>query len=156
MSARNKIRIAGVVLFILYLYFLLHITLFTGHLLLQLKTGLPPMKLQPTIVHLMLTKSIGFILRNLVGNILLFVPFGFLIPIIFLSTQKKPGIEATAVIILGLLTTLTIEILQRFVALRIFDIDDIILNTIGVIIGYLIYRLSKLLIMRGFKTKEEC
>ncbi|ALS30176.1 VanZ-like protein [Paenibacillus sp. 32O-W] len=143
-------------MFILYLYFLLHITLFTGHLLLQLKTGLPPMKLQPTIVHLMLTKSIGFILRNLVGNILLFVPFGFLIPIIFLSTQKKPGIEATAVIILGLLTTLTIEILQRFVALRIFDIDDIILNTIGVIIGYLIYRLSKLLIMRGFKTKEEC
>ncbi|MBU5445509.1 VanZ family protein [Paenibacillus sp. CECT 9249] len=52
------------------------------------------------------------------------------------------------VIVLGLLTTLTIELLQRYVFYRIFDMDDIILNIIGVVIGYFTYLLAKLIITK--------
>lgn len=78
------------------------------------------------------------IIINVFGNIIMFTPFGFL-GIVFpkLNDFKTLIINFLSVIII-------IESLQYFTRLGVFDIDDIILNTIGVAIGFLVYKFFKL------------
>ena len=72
---------------------------------------------------------------NSFGNILCFVPFGILFPIVF---SKKAAFIKTA--ILGMLTSIGIEMLQFFLATGVSDIDDVFFNTCGAVIGYGIYK----------------
>ena len=72
-------------------------------------------------------------LKNLLGNIIPFIPFGFLLPI----TYKKFS-SAIKVLFVGLASILLIETFQFFTKLGSFDVDDIILNMIGIVCGYLI------------------
>lgn len=71
-------------------------------------------------------------LLNVVGNTLMFIPYGFFIGY-FLKNNK-----ILTAIILGLIISTTIETTQLQIG-RVFDIDDIILNVLGVIIGNYIY-----------------
>lgn len=71
-------------------------------------------------------------IKNILGNILLFVPFGF-----FGSYYLKNKKMITTVL-LTLITSFTIEVVQYYIG-RVFDIDDIILNLIGGIIGFLLF-----------------
>lgn len=85
---------------------------------------------------------IGLIVRNVGGNILLLMPLGFLAPIIW-DTYKK--IKNT--ILLGLTISVSIELSQLIESLfsewaRITDIDDVICNVLGSIIGYFIYKIT--------------
>jgi glycopeptide antibiotics resistance protein len=73
---------------------------------------------------------------NLVGNIILFIPFGFLLPLL-----AKKLFSLKAVIPLAFLLSLTIETVQILTTIGRFDIDDLILNTIGAVIGYYIVRM---------------
>ncbi|MDP9954569.1 glycopeptide antibiotics resistance protein [Epilithonimonas hungarica] len=75
------------------------------------------------------------IIINIFGNILMFVPFGFL-GIIF------PRLNNFWTLILDFLSAIIlIESLQYFTRLGVFDIDDVILNTVGAVIGFWIYRI---------------
>ena len=75
------------------------------------------------------------IIINIFGNILIFVPFGFL-GIVF------PKLNQFWSLILDFLFAIIIlESLQYFTRLGVFDIDDVILNTVGVAIGFWIYQL---------------
>lgn len=67
---------------------------------------------------------------NISANTLLFAPLGFLVPLIWrkMDTLKK-------VFLVGLIVTVCIEFVQYFIG-RSSDIDDVILNTLGVVIGY--------------------
>ena len=67
---------------------------------------------------------------NLAGNIIPFIPIGLLAPIVFrfLSWQKA--------VLLGVVIGLSFEIMEIVFCVGIFDVDDVILNTLGVIIGY--------------------
>lgn len=71
-------------------------------------------------------------IKNVMGNIVLFVPYGFLASY-FLDNKKLSVISILTIII-----SLTIESVQYYIG-RVFDIDDIILNLLGGIIGFLIY-----------------
>lgn len=71
-------------------------------------------------------------MRNVLGNIVLFIPFGFLSS--YLLKNRKLGV----VTFLTLIASGTIEVVQYYIG-RVFDIDDIILNLIGGICGFLIY-----------------
>lgn len=73
--------------------------------------------------------------ENLAGNVLLFVPFGVLFPLIRTRKTTFPDILANA-----LLLVLGIEVFQLFSAFGAFDVDDIILNCLGAILGYILYR----------------
>lgn len=67
---------------------------------------------------------------NLVGNVVLLIPVGFLIPFVYRSmTWKKCLTVAVSV-------PLVIETMQTMLRVGIFDIDDVILNAFGVMIGY--------------------
>ena len=70
-------------------------------------------------------------------NILLFVPFGFFLPILW---DKFRNIKNIA--LMGFIVTSLIEISQIF-TFRTSDINDIITNTVGTIIGYfIVYRIT--------------
>jgi len=71
-------------------------------------------------------------MKNVIGNIMLFVPYGFLAS--YFLDNKKLGVMT----VLTLITTLTIETVQYYIG-RVFDIDDVILNLIGGIGGFLIF-----------------
>lgn len=75
--------------------------------------------------------SEGWARFNLLGNILPFAPFGFLLPIVWRKFNSFKGI-----FISGILWILFIEIMQFITRLGSFDIDDIFLNMLGIIIGY--------------------
>lgn len=72
--------------------------------------------------------------KNVVGNMIMFIPFGFFTSY-FLKLKKF-----YSVFILTLLTSITIETTQLLIG-RVFDIDDIFLNIIGGLIGYFIFKI---------------
>jgi glycopeptide antibiotics resistance protein len=71
---------------------------------------------------------------NFFGNIGFFMPLGFFLP--FLSKKLSSGWK---VILLGFCISLFIEVSQLFIPARGSDIDDIILNTLGTALGFLLY-----------------
>lgn len=71
---------------------------------------------------------------NLLGNILIFVPFGALLPCV---TRKK--IHWYQAICYSFLFSLFIECSQLFAKVGVFDVDDLILNTVGGLIGFWLY-----------------
>ena len=71
-------------------------------------------------------------IRNVVGNIVLFIPYGFIAS--YLLKNKRFSV----ITILTIIVSVTIETVQYYIG-RVFDIDDIILNVIGGIVGFLIY-----------------
>ena len=73
---------------------------------------------------------------NLAGNILGFVPAGFFIPVLL---KGKRGFLFTTCSILQM--SLHVEILQLIFRVGSFDVDDLILNTLGGMLGYLLLKL---------------
>lgn len=73
---------------------------------------------------------------NLFGNLLMFMPMGFFLPII----TKKHSFKTTLCI--SVIITVLIEIIQFFIG-RSSDIDDVILNSIGCCLGFLCFSLYK-------------
>jgi glycopeptide antibiotics resistance protein len=71
---------------------------------------------------------------NLAGNLFMLTPLGIFIPALW---EKKRSVAA--VLRIGVMCSAAIETIQFFIG-RTSDIDDIILNTVGVLIGYLLYR----------------
>ena len=69
---------------------------------------------------------------NTLGNILLFVPYGYFV------TRYINGKSLYQLFIISFVTSLTVEILQVKLG-RSFDIDDVILNVIGGMVGYFLY-----------------
>ena len=77
-------------------------------------------------------------LLNLIGNTAMFIPLGIVWPTVF-KKLNTPGKVITA----GVGVSLTVEILQLPFFNRATDVDDLILNSTGFVIGYGIYLLVK-------------
>ena len=75
----------------------------------------------------------GLFFKNVIGNVLLFVPFGYFINALLKSKRFN------ICFFLTFITSFSIEVIQMNIG-RSFDIDDIILNVIGGMVGYLFYR----------------
>ena len=75
---------------------------------------------------------------NLGGNVIMFIPLGFLLPRVFPGLQKfQRCILATVLIITA------VELTQLFTLLGSCDIDDLILNVIGAAVGFILHKLIK-------------
>lgn len=75
-------------------------------------------------------------LKNVIGNMIMFFPFGF-----FISYYINPD-DIKPTIILTLIASIAIEVVQLMIG-RVFDIDDILLNLIGGSLGYAIYNIMR-------------
>lgn len=83
---------------------------------------------------------------NLFGNILAFMPMGFLLPIIFNRFRNYKSIAAVTFLISSVL-----EIIQFWLKLGITDIDDVILNTLGGLSGYFLFECRKMLFRKKLR-----
>lgn len=86
----------------------------------------------------------GDFFRQVVLNVIMTIPFGFLVPLV-----KNENVKLLKIIIYTFLLSLSIELLQPLInGSRSADITDLITNVIGGIIGYIIYLIFKPLIVR--------
>ncbi len=109
------------------------------------KTNLIPFKvLIETYREVFMNGYVEYFLINFLGNIILFIPFGFVIPLLWNVSNRK-------VIVIGACISFFIEISQLLLA-RGTDVDDLILNTSGVILGLLLY---KLLYKKNYKIMDK-
>lgn len=78
---------------------------------------------------------------NLLSNIFLFSPIGFFVPLI-----NERYISLKKIILIGVSTSCVVEVIQLFIG-RSCDIDDVILNTCGVVIGFIIFKVYKRIVL---------
>lgn len=85
---------------------------------------------------------------NLAGNVIGFLPFGFFLPI--LSKRLRNGAVVTA---LGFGLSLLVESIQLVFKVGCFDVDDLILNTLGAAIGYMLFAVCNYLRRKRYGEK---
>ena len=81
------------------------------------------------------TLGMPLFLINIVGNMVAFMPFGFFLPIISRRSRKWYNTVS-----FGLIFSLILETLQLIFKVGSFDVDDMLLNTVGAGLGFLVYR----------------
>lgn len=107
----------------------------------------------PPFINALLKLNFGTVAIRSLLNLLMFVPLGYLIPYIVDHFSKersydkpdgKPPINLIFILIIGLGASLMIEIAQQCFRCGIFEIDDLVKNTLGAAAGWLLYYLINL------------
>jgi len=141
-------QVAARVLLVLYLAWIVGATLFPVPLQDDGGRGLSGALNHPNLVPLASIRETLALpglwprLRLLGGNVLVFVPLGLLLPIVW-----PRGRRVSRMVLAALLFSLSIEIGQLAVSLllgfwyRMSDVDDVLLNVVGVLLGWGLYRL---------------
>ena len=80
--------------------------------------------------------NLDTVIQNLAGNLLLFVPMGAFLPFAF---DKMKTLWRAVSVMLSVI--LSVELVQIVLVIGSFDVDDLLLNLLGGLLGYLIYRL---------------
>lgn len=81
--------------------------------------------------------NLDIVVKNLLGNIVLFIPIGIIAPLLNKRLLKViPLLSFTVVLIVG------VELAQMLLRVGSFDIDDVILNTLGALIGLILTRIT--------------
>ncbi len=73
---------------------------------------------------------------NLIGNVLIFIPFGYMMPRLFEKSKKLLIFLAQLLILI-----LGLELVQLYTNFGVFDVDDILLNCLGGLIGFVLYKI---------------
>lgn len=85
------------------------------------------------------------VIKNLTGNIIMFVPLGFLLPMVYANMRRF-----YKTFFAGLSYVLAVEFIQLICMIGYFDIDDIILNIIGISFGYIIFCVTAKIYKRSY------
>jgi type II secretory pathway pseudopilin PulG len=89
----------------------------------------------------------GFLIGalNIGGNIAFLIPIGFLLPFVFAHIDWK------RTLVVAVLSGMSIELTQVFLHIGIFDIDDVILNGLGVMVGFWMYLLFQKMMSSSYR-----
>jgi glycopeptide antibiotics resistance protein len=87
-------------------------------------------------------------IENLAGNVVGFVPFGFILPLLTKRFQKFKAVTLATFSL-----SLAFEVIQLIFEFGSFDVDDLILNTLGGILGYIPIKII-LIIVKHKKNTE--
>ncbi len=130
---KEKVKIIDILLFIIYCLFLIYVLFLRRSKNISVKYNIIPFKTYIEYFTKIINGNIGIktAILNFLANIFLFVPMGYFLLKIF----KKVNSFNKATII-SMLIIIVIEVMQYITKLGIADIDDVILNTIGAMIGY--------------------
>ncbi|MBX9137507.1 MULTISPECIES: VanZ family protein [unclassified Clostridium] len=147
----NRIREIFINLFFIYFLILVNLTLFKyGDLMIDFDNRFY-INYIPLVETIKMFNNnftdIHTALYNVIGNILLFIPLGFGIPLFFNKKNKL-----FKIILYGFTASLFIESIQIFTPNNFTDIDDIIFNTFGSVLGFLIFNIIYMIFK---KTKIE-
>lgn len=137
----TKIQKLGWVVFVLYLIALVYFMFFaeslgrTGNMQAEYAYNLELFKeIRRFIIY---RRQLGWkaVILNLGGNVAGFMPFGF-----FLLVVSRRGRQWYNTFLLGFFLSFCIETTQLVFKVGSFDVDDLLLNTVGVILGFLCYK----------------
>ena len=92
--------------------------------------------------------GIQAVLANLVGNVVAFMPFGFCLPMV-----SEHRIKLFSVTLYTFDLSLIIEMIQLVSKVGSFDVDDLLLNTIGGVMGYIMFVICKSVYERKKRIK---
>lgn len=155
MDNKNILRKVAIFLFVIYIVLLFLVLVLkypTGMLqgtFENILAGKTVIRLRPRLVPFQtIMEYVGnaraindWFVKNLACNLIMFMPYGFLVPCF-------SKIKGWKLIVSGCLLSVFIEILQYITAFGQMDIDDVILNTLGTVVGY-----AGFLIIRYMKRK---
>ena len=145
-NIKPRYKILGKIYFIAYLIILVYLLFFAevfGRMenpLAERSYNIEPFKEIMRFYKYRHTLGIVAFMINVPGNVVAFIPFGFFIPII---SKYKMGMLKT--VFMGMLFSLGVEGIQFIVNVGSFDIDDIILNTLGSVIGYTVFLIGNII-----------
>lgn len=149
----KRIRIFGKILFVLYIVFIVYFLIFSDW---YGRTG----EMQEYHYNLVLFKEIrrfwnyrdqvGFfaMFTNLFGNVIIFMPFGFFMP---MASRYRSCFSA---VFYSFGLSLCVETFQLLTKVGSFDVDDLLLNTVGGLAGYVIFAVCAA-IRRRYVNKEK-
>lgn len=149
----KRIRIFGKILFVLYIVFIVYFLIFSDW---YGRTG----EMQEYHYNLVLFKEIrrfwnyrdqvGFfaMFTNVFGNVIIFMPFGFFMP---MASRYRSCFSA---VFYSFGLSLCVETFQLLTKVGSFDVDDLLLNTVGGLAGYVIFAVCAA-IRRRYVNKEE-
>lgn len=134
---KKRIVIVGRIVFYLYILLLSYFLFFSERYGRDLVTDNYNLQLFKEIKRFIKYRELigieGFLV-NIIGNVLAFAPFGFILPLLNKSYRKFHIIA-----ILSILFSVIIEVSQLLLKVGVFDVDDILMNSIGGILGYLCF-----------------
>lgn len=160
MIKKNKsyLHVICYAIFIIYLLFLMKIVLFkytglvdvvkgiaTGNLNGFRSINLIPLSSIIEFAKIILEGNFTRGFNNIIGNIFVFAPLGYFLPLLFNKCKR-----INTVILVGFIISFLFETCQYLLYLGSADIDDIILNLVGTVIGFAFYQI----IIRLVKEKE--
>lgn len=136
-----------IVLFLIYIYLMIKVFILKNGLSINISrllihesftqkiAGANFIPFRTILYYLSGKQGLSVAARNLLGNIIAFVPLGFSLPVLF---KRLKNMKYT--LLISFLVTFSIETIQLFTCIGSCDIDDIILNVLGATIGFLIYK----------------
>lgn len=132
---KETFRIVFILLFLAYLLLLAYLLFFSSAYGRTAEMGYrynltPFLEIRRGLENI---ETVGYyyVMVNIAGNIAAFMPFGFLLPLI---TERK--ITTWKALGYGFLLSLAAESIQFVSRTGAFDVDDLILNTVGSVLGY--------------------
>nr|WP_238458100.1 VanZ family protein [Alkalihalobacterium alkalinitrilicum] len=150
LSTHQQIRAVAFVLFVIYLGLLFYVTLFAWNYGASLGPAGPGGRNYNIIPFrsiyriAVFSKDIMDPIVILLGNVVLFMPFGFLLPFVF-KYFKNVILKVTFI---SCLISIFIEVSQFLFTLRVANVDDVILNTFGAFLGVIIF-----VVLNSFKKR---
>ncbi len=139
-ETKKKIKTAGAVFFVLYILALIYFLFFAD------RYGQMAFAQREYHYNLVLfteirrfwnyREQLGFlaVAANLLGNVVGFMPFGMILPLICRNARGFFFITFS-----GFTLSLCVEVTQLMTKLGSFDVDDLLMNTLGAAAGYLIF-----------------
>ena len=155
MSKRTKklIRCGGIFLFILYMGMLVYFLFFAENMgrtftEREYHYNLMPLKEIKRFWIYRETLGLWSVVLNLVGNVAAFIPFGIFLPRLYAKCRKF-----LLTMLFCFEFSLSVETIQLIWKVGSFDVDDILLNTLGGVLGFFCYVVSDR-IQRRYKGKS--
>ncbi|WP_099470039.1 VanZ family protein [Konateibacter massiliensis] len=135
----NKVKWIGTLLFIIYIIFLVYFLFFAesmGRTVSNREYSYNLILFKEIKRFIRYRNELGMmaVVTNIFGNIICFIPFGAMLPL--LSTKLRRLLVVTLV---SFELSLVIEVTQLVFKVGSFDVDDLVLNTIGGFIGFILY-----------------
>ena len=146
---RKKRNRLYVIVFILYMVFLMYFLFFSdlfGRTVVyeDYRYNLEPFKEIQRFCTTVKEKDYLMFLINIVGNVALFIPFGYLFSTLNEKRKRKRVLSFFLMFFWTLVFCMAVETCQLVSKVGVFDIDDIILNVSGAVLGFVAYTIVRM------------
>ncbi len=101
-------------------------------------------------VPLIFMKGHRLLTYDVIGNFCMLIPLGIYLPLLYKRVKNFFSVTFVAMMV-----SVSIELMQLASNVRITDIDDVILNTAGASVGFILYFIIDRLVIRPLQTSQQ-